>query len=170
MDHGFLEGLWGSPPWGLLGGKGGGLGIRQVSSHPAAFIQSPLLCRHLLGFKVFDQMVLWVGRACWEVMGETLGRTSVGPSISWSGTLPLPSQYYPLPSSCGEKMDGGARAGTDHSGMMDFVPNQKPSGSSGVMSRGERSPSQGRWVSKGQGHRVGREVQGLVCTPSLEAL
>lgn len=65
---------------------------------------------------------------------------------------------------------GGARAGTDHSGMMDLVPSQKHLGSSGVMSRGERSPSQGRWVSKGQGQGVGREVQGLVCTPSLELL
>lgn len=67
---------------------------------------------------------------------------------------PPPSQYHPLLSSCGEKMDGGGRAGTDHSGMMDLGPNQKPPGSSRAMGRSERSASQGRWVSKGQGQGV----------------
>ena len=33
----------------------------------------------------------------------------MGPSIFRSGILPPPSPYYPLPSSCGEKMDGGSQ-------------------------------------------------------------
>lgn len=56
-------------------------------------------------------------------------------------------------------MESG-RAGTDHSAMMDLGPDQKPSGSSGAVARGERSPSWGRWVSEGQGVSLG--VRGLV--------
>lgn len=46
-------------------------------------------------------------------------------------------------------MDGG-RAGTGHSAMMDLGPDQKPLGSSRAVTRGERSPSWGRWVSDGR--------------------
>lgn len=93
----FLKVSGGSPPWGLLGGKEGGLGIRQVSSHPAAFIQSPLLCCHILGFKVFDQMVLWVGRACWEVMRGNTGEDFSGAKhfLEWDPPPSIPV----LPSS-----------------------------------------------------------------------
>lgn len=107
-------------------------------------------------------MVLQVGRGCLGGDGRTLD------SVSWSST-------FPFPLSVVGRWMGGARAGTDHAGVMDLVPNQKPPGSSGVMSRGERSPSWGRWVSEGQGQGVGLEVQGLVmegvlCTLSLELL
>lgn len=99
----------------------------------------------------------------------------MGPRASWSGTLPLcPSTTSFSLAGVGRWM-GGGRAGTDHSGMMDLGHDQKPPGSSGAMSRGKRSPSLGRWVSKGQGQGIslgvrGLVIEGTVCTPSLELL
>lgn len=66
-------------------------------------------------------------------------------------------------------MEGG-RAGTDHSGMMDLGPDQKPSESSGAVSGGERSPSWGRGVNEGQGQGVSLGVRGLVYTLTLALL
>lgn len=55
-------------------------------------------------------------------------------------------------------MDGG-RQGWDRSVRNDgFSLNQDPSGSSGAVSRGERSPSWGRWVIERQGQRFSLEI------------
>lgn len=67
----------------------------------------------------------------------------MGPSVSRNGTFPLHPTTAPFPVVGVGRWMGGARAGTDHWGMMDMVPNQKSPGSSGVMSRGERSPGWG---------------------------
>lgn len=70
-------------------------------------------------------------------MEDTLERTSQ----EFPGVEPphLNSTPFFL-AMMGRWMERG-RAGTDHSGMMDLSPDQKPSGSSGAVSRGERSPS-----------------------------
>lgn len=52
------------------------------------------------------------GVAVWEVMRGSSERTQVRPSP--------PSQPHLLLSSCNGKMDGGGRAWTAHSGMMDL--------------------------------------------------
>lgn len=84
----------------------------------------------------------------WGVMGQTRERTSVGPGVSWSGASSVTTH---LPSTAvGRGVEGG-KAGTGHSALMDLGPDQEPPGSSGAVTRGERSPSWGRWVSEGQG-------------------
>lgn len=95
----------------------------------------------------------------WEVMWWGVTGEDFSGAESFLERDPLHHNTTPLSGSGGRWMEGG-RAGTEQSEMMDSGPDKKASESSGVVSRGERSPSWGRWVS--EAHRVSLGGAGLM--------
>lgn len=89
-------------------------------------------------------------------------RRSQGLGGFWDRTLPIAS--LPCPSFSGAA--GGrwmevSMVGTEHLTVMDLHPNHRLPGSRGVVSRGEGSARQGRWVIKGQAWGISSGAQGL---------